>query len=791
MFNVLHDRAIPWSILDTPFEDKQFFVEHYFPHRGTVFEAFNPNGVAPELSAEGSSEFYNSFHDSASLVLPKVDMGRFTIGKSEDFENKEPKAKRKDTPAAKVFEDLPTAYSGIVRQSGPPVQEMRNMTGFFQNLPPLIDLPRTPARPGSASPAVQQKLAEAKALRKQQQLFGTPERPLTPLLPDNPSLRLCTPTQPRNSFGQDQLEDDTVPAGNFVSQHGRIEKLRRTTSHESMLKDRVLVRNSRSFFDLDREYRRERDHPVQHLGSGAQENIASATSGTADSVIDVYSGAAPPRASNVFVRDSCNIMGIAISGDRNYTLRGGCRGDFAKPAPLRINRHQPSAGEVPREGLPRIPPGVQSRQYQRDEVLSSEGAQYDNTQSLLNVGRFGLYADVAGDLQTQILRNRREVENGLLRDTGADPATAASSDARGHYSYAADDFGHELSRCGHRQPKCRLSSLSQLGVGSDGIHVSAAAPHHNTLKTMYDAVNSNDSETGSPQHAVSSSGQSKDHDWALSRLSEDGHLSQLGVRDQTHGYKDVEGITGQEHSFRHNVGSAEWFANAAKTKYNMKQTGTGAEETEGDDDWETFRGSEIDSDQPQQAILQPPSEQNLPLLIKTDSRTDPSLADISSSGSIPARQDQPVIPWDPIPKRPIRTHPARPGTPHKYRLRKDASTGQEVYVPQYSVPEIGQHSPSNYLAETAQATPDVPAHYLFPISKFSASTPRQQILKEDTLSAQDYPSSPPIFSQGRHKARMAAAVAKKDLAQDPIAHELEGDQVCGVGVAIPANVAEG
>lgn len=60
-----------------------------------------------------------------------------------------------------------------------------------------------------------------------------------------------------------------------------------------------------------------------------------------------------------------------MSSDQNYTLSGECIGELAMHAPLRMNRHRLSAGEVPREGLQRVPAGVQQYQYQHDGVPMS------------------------------------------------------------------------------------------------------------------------------------------------------------------------------------------------------------------------------------------------------------------------------------------------------------------------------------------------------------------------------------------------------------------------------------
>jgi hypothetical protein len=714
------------------------------------------------------------------------DMGPFNVGKSKDDEVNKVKPKRIETPPARVFEDLPAAYTGIVGQAGTPVREMRNMTGVVTDLPPTIDLPRTPARPGPASSALQQILAKAKALGERQKRLSLPERPLTPLLSESPISRLRAAREGR-------LDDDTVPASDFVSRDEQIRELRHAISHERMPNERVLVRNSRSFFDLNHEYRTQENRPMQHFGSRAQDSIA--TSGTVDIVVDMYSSLSPPRASNILVRNSRDIMGIAISGDHNYTLSGKGRGEIAIPAPLRMNRHRLPAGTAPRAGLPRVPAGVLPYQYQQHDIPSSEVAEYDNTQGLLNVEHPGPRTDMSEGFQTQMVSNRRECADVPLYDVGGDPAITTPPDVLGQYSAAADDFGHELSRRGARQPAGDLPGLSQFSDASGPIGMSATAPYQSALKFIHGEDNDDDTGPKSSDRAFLGPGQSSDHGWTSSRLSEDGNLSQLARGDQSEDHEVGRETNNQVGSFRRNLGSAEWFANATKKESSMKQKGNGAQEMEDDRDWETVRGSTIDSDQPDsQAALQPPQpqfERLVPLRFnKMELRSDSSLTDISSSrfGSVPSSQDHPATPWDPIQKGTTREHPARPGTPHKYRLRRNTSTGEEIYVPEYSLPEI---SSSSNNAESAQAAPDLPAGYLFPVSKFSASTPLQPGQGEETSSDKEYPSSPPIFSQVRRKAKMAAAIEKHERAQGRIAHELEDDQVFDIGVAISTDVAPG
>lgn len=712
-------------------------------------------------------------------------MGRFSVRNSEDDEVNKSKSKRIDTPPARVFEDLPAAYTGIVGQAVTPVREMRNMTGVVANLPPTIDLPRTPARPGPASPALQQILAEAKALRELQKPLFAPERPLTPLLPESPISCLRAAREGR-------LDDDTVPASDFVSRDEQITELRHAISHEKMPKDRVLVRNSRSFFDLGHEYRTQENRPMQSLGPRAEDSIA--TSSTGHSVVDIFSSPSPPRASNILVRNSRDIMGIAISGDQNYTLSGEGRDKVTIPAPLRMNRHRFPAGNAPRASLPRVPAGVQPYQYHQHDIPSSEVVEYDNTQSLLNAGRPCARADISEGFQTQMVSCRRESGDVPLPDVGGDPAITTPQDVWGQYSAATDEFGHELYRRGALQPAGHLPGLSQFKDVSGPVGMPGTAPYLSALKFMHGEVENDETGPMSSDDAFPGSGQSDHRGWTSSRLFKDEELSQLALEDQTKEHEVLRETNNQVGRLRRNLGSAEWFANVTKKESIMKQKGNG-EEMGDDRDWETVRGSAMDSDQPlSQAALQPPQPQFEPLLPllfnKMGLRSDPSLADVSSSsfGSVPASQDQPATPWDPVQKGTTREHPALPGTPHKYRLRRNTSTGEEIYVPEYSLPEI---SSSIDHAESAQAAPDLPADYLFPVSKFSDSTSRQPGQREETSSNREYHSSSPIFSQRRHKAKMAVATEEQERVQGHLVHEVEGDQVFGIGVAISTDVAPG
>ena len=778
-FDFLHNRVVPWSNLDTVSEHQNPVVNHYLQHEGFDFDIVDSHDLPSELSWEDRSYLYNFPSNSTALLLPDEDMAPLKIGKSKESESSK-KPKRVDTPPARVFEDLPSAYTGIVRQSSAPVQAMKNMTGTLNNLPPLIDLPRTPPRPGPASPALKQKLAEAKDSIERQKLYSmpgrpVPVRPLSPLLPDSP----C-PRGPATRQGR--LDNDIVPASDFVSRGDQSRELRRATSHESMPKERALVRNSRSFFDSDSDLRLHEGRNTQHPDSRAAG--VSAAPSTVDRVVEMYSSAGPLRTSNSLVPRSQNIPDVAISGLGNPTLMSEGRGEFLMPAPLRINRRQVSAGRAPAEGLPRVPSGIPRYQHQQHDFPSSEVAEYDNTQSVLNVPHFSRRPAVGGGCKTQNVRSRRESDNDVLQDVDKDRC-----------STAADDFGHELSRCGPRQPQGLSSGLSQLSGVSDDIDMSATAPYHTALKAMYDETNTDEAGLRCRERSIPGSGQPVDREWTSSRLSEDEHLARLAVGEQdTKQDQDCDAIgkpSDRRDVFKRYGGSSEWFASATK-----KETRKKPAESADDCDWETVQESAVNSEQLSQAALQPLQPPFEPLLSTPSSKTEPhsdaSLADFACSGlgSIPASQADPASPWDPIQKVATRVHPAHPGTPHKYRLRKSTGTGEQTYVPEYSLPRFGEFSASSN-AESAQAAPDLPTEYLIPISKFSASTPRQQALAEDTSSDKEHPSSPSIITQRQHKTRMATFNEEQDRAQGRLVNEPEGDHSYGIGIAISTNEVPG
>ena len=791
-FQSLQDRVVPWSNLDTVFEDQQYFTKHYFQHEGAVFEVLNPHnsfGEHPAVSPEASEEpsiSYRSSHDSASLLIPKADMGPFTIGKSSVEDKKQSNNNRKDTPPARVFDDLPSAHSGIVGHSAesppriPQLQEMKNMTGAYKNLPPLIDLPRTPPCPGPASLAVLKQLADAKAMREPEQPQITPERPLTPLLPDTPNLRLPAAGRQGVSPVQANTEDDAAPVGDFISRRNQINTLRTALTHDNhLIRNNRVVRNSRSFSDLGRQYRQQPKRVVDSIGFRSRDGDTFTTSGTTDSVVDMSSRPRASSASNVLVRDSRDIIGIAISGDENYSHRAEHAFMASVPAPLRLNRRQVPAGEAPRAALPAPPGDTKPLQYQKTNNLSSEVAEYDDTQSLLNFGRYDPHASMAEDFKTQVLRSRREAGRVVLRDASGHPANPLFPDVRHEYFHEADDLGYPLSRCGPPEPKHNLTGSSQIGKISGDVVVSATAPYHNALNSIYRAFENNNTVVSSPEPEIKGKRESAERDGKSSHLPENEDMSKVALRGCT---EDAHGqdIREKEVISSCDLGRAKWFANEPKKENRINKEQAATQVSEDDGDWETVRGSELNSGLPSQSMLQPPSEP----LPRATLATESSLADIFSIGSLSTSQVQPATPWDPIRTRTTRTHPALPHTPHKYRLRQDTSTGDPVWLPEYSLPEVGQHSSSSDPFKSAQATPDLPAGYPALVSKFSASTPRQQALGEDTSSEEHYSSSPPVFSQGRLKARMAAVAEEQELAQDCIVHELEGDQVHTVaGVA--------
>lgn len=622
-------------------------------------------------------------------------MGRSKVSKFEDVdvEANVSKLKRVETPPARVFQDLPTAYSEIVGQARTPTREMQNMTGDPLALPPLIDLPGTPARPVPTSPEVLQKFANASAQR-----FGT-----SPLSPP----------------------------------------------------ERVLIRNSRSFFDLDQEYKRQENQPSR------------AGNAPTPCTVDMHPGAAArPRDNNVLVRNSVDIIGIAISGDENYSLSGKGRGEFSMPVTSGLSRNRLPASTPPRAALPDIPSGVRRIEYQRDDLPGSEVAEYDNTQSLLRTGRPDPHTETPERIPPQTVSNERVGDDVPSQDDGGNVAIVTSADAPSHHSAAAAaGFGHEVSRYGTRQPTAL----------SPGIGYSSDASGN---------VVCDETELGTPGPAIRTS----------SGLCADQRLSELASGEQEGKCEVVKEMSGPVDIYQRKYGSAEWFANATKKDFKMKQKGKGVEEMEDDRDWETVQGSAFGSEQQlSQAalqLLQPHSEPHLCLRDNNlDLRSDPSLADFSSSSfeSVPTSQNQPATPWDPLQKGANRTHPALPDNPHMYRLRTNTSTGEEIYISEYSLPEINS---GNIDAESTQAAPNLPAHHSFPVSRFSASTARQPAQKE-TSSDQDCLSSLPIFSQGRNKIRMVAAHEELKRAQGQVVHELEGDQVHGVGIAVSTDEAPG
>jgi hypothetical protein len=209
---------------------------------------------------------------------------------------------------------------------------------------------------------------------------------------------------------------------------------------------------------------------------------------------------------------------------------------------------------------------------------------------------------------------------------------------------------------------------------------------------------------------------------------------------------------------------------------NGKRKAKAIEEDVGDNtDWETVHGSSgFQSTFQSQENLQPP------LAFEPHSRatdtTDLSFADLSSSELSTGR---PASPWDPLPKGMTRTHPALPGTPHRYRLRIDVGTAEQFLVPEYSLPEVGQHSSDSDPFHSAETTPDLAEGYPAQNTRYSIPTPRQQALGEDNPSEQQHSSSPPVFSEGQLKASMSSAIGEQDLAQGRVVHEFEGDEVNG------------
>ena len=756
-------------------EDQRPFVNHYLQHEGFVSGVFDSHDLPSEVSSEDKSYFYNFSNNSTSLLLPTEDMAPFNIGKSKEGKFNKAKPKRTDTPPARVFEDLPSAYTSIVRQPSTPIQVMQNMTGTSGNLPHLIQLPTTPPRPGPASPELQRRLAEAKAASQRRRLLSTPERPITSLLPESPALRLRGPRQAR-------ITNDNLPASDFVPHADQIRRRRHAMSHENMPTEGSLVRNSRSFFDLDDEAIMHDDQYIRRLESYAEGVFAA--SRTLHRVIEGYPSAGPPHITNNLIPQYRDIRDVVIPGAENPTPLSEARGEVQMPAPLRLNRRQVSTGRAPAAGLPRLPTGVPRYQYQQNEFASSEVTEYNNTHSILNVARFD---------PDPIIGEGWPKQN---EETGQDSGDDFSQDVdEGLCGTTADDFGHELSRCGPRQPQGHSSGLSQSSDISDEIGMSATAPYHAALKVIYNEGNPDETGLRYRERTVPESGQSVDRGWTSSHLSEDVDLAQLAAGESDpHQDQDCDAVgklSDQQDVFERDAASAKWFANVNKKESRKKEA-----EPADNCDWETVRGSAVDSEQLSPAApqpLQPPFE---PVLRTTFSRTGPhsdsSLADFTSSGfdSVSANQGKLATPWDPIQEEATRVHPALSGTPHKYRLRKDTVTGEQIYVPEYSLPGFGELSSSgNDSADSAQAAPDLPTGYLIPVSKFSASTPRQQV--EDNSSDKEHPSSPSIIPRRQHETRMRSSSEAQDRPRGRSVHEPEGYHRFGIGIAISTNEVPG
>ena len=364
----------------------------------------------------------------------------------------------------------------------------------------------------------------------------------------------------------------------------------------------------------------------------------------------------------------------------------------------------------------------------------------------------------------------------VMRDVSADLVNRPGPDVEDEYFHEGDDLGYPLSRCGPQEPKHISAGLSQLSDDSVGIDMSATAPYHNALQSIYRAVDNDEAEVYPPGLGTEAVGASAERDWTSSGLSEEEMLSGVGSGERV---KDIDGqhIKEEQPYFGTELGEASWFANQPNKESGMNQEESAAQESEDDRDWETVQDSGAYSGLPAHGVLQPHVEPRY----RATPATDLSVTDFSSPGTFSTGTIQPATPWDPIPSETTRTHPALPGTPHKYRLKREAGTGDSVWVPEYSLPEVGRPSSVDPFS-TAQITPVLPAGAL--VSKFFTSTPRQQALGSDTSSDQDYPSSPPAFAQGKLEASMAAAAEEQELAQGRAVHELEGDQFRGVA-AVP------
>lgn len=73
----------------------------------------------------------------------------------------------------------------------------------------------------------------------------------------------------------------------------------------------------------------------------------------------------------------------------------------------RMNRQRLPASTAPQEALPQVPTSVPRLEHQRDNLPSSEVAEYDITQRLLDTERPDPRVDTAEGTPTQIVSNRR------------------------------------------------------------------------------------------------------------------------------------------------------------------------------------------------------------------------------------------------------------------------------------------------------------------------------------------------------------------------------------------------
>ena len=685
-------------------------------------------------------------------------MGCFKIDKSEDDENKRPKAPHIDTPLAKVFPDLPT-HSGIVGQSATPskimaVQEIRNMTGPSANLSHLIYLPRTPAQSSPASAAIQPKHAEAKASRECNRLTDDPKISVNRLLLETPNLRLLTPVQHQAFLSHGNSLDDNAPVGEFVSSSNQTKELLRMTSYESGLKQMAIVRSSRSFFDLAGEYRLEAEHALSRFGSSSRDDKVS-TSGTFDRTIDEYPRSIPSRASNVLVRNSCDIIDIAIAAeeDRSCNPEEGCEPHIS--AALPVNRLGASTGRPSHISLPLLPKHL----FYRPETTaaSSEAVQYENTQSLLNAGSCDSKSDIAKHFETQLRKSKKEhrARNFLGAAGNADAPPFPGNQSQ--LFYDSDEFAHGLVRYGPRQPGSEVPNTNPLRTIPSSFDESATAPYHNALKIIYNVFESTPQDTTQPGEEAA------DHDRMSPRISDDKDVSDPLLEGN---FEDAESeeIVGLPHRYCRDLDSGDLFAYQDKKGLNEKQ------KVADDCDWETVRGSGFQSELPFQPTPQPPFEPQS----RATYTTNTSLVELSTMDTFSTVQGQPATPWDPLRKDNIRIHPGLPTTPHKQRLRTDQGTGAQIWVPEYSLPEIQPRSSSSEQSSSAQTAPDLSTGQIF-VSKSTASTTRQPALGKG-IHEKQYTSSPPVTSQDSLKLRMATAPEEQELVQGRVVHELEGDQ---------------